>query len=77
MRKILGLAAVLVLTSLTTAKANQGGQCIVDCSNSTMAYQGMTPSYRDCCGYFYDLCGAWGTATWTPWEGPAYQCDQA
>lgn len=76
MRRIFGLTAVIVLTSLATAEAEQG-QCLATCSNGGPGYQGITTTYYECCMYFNEICGAWGTGTWSPIDGPPYQCPQA
>lgn len=74
--KIAGLAAALVLTSLATASADLGS-CLATCSNGGPGYQGFTSSLQECCAHFNEICGAWGTAIWSPLEGPAYECPQA
>lgn len=73
MRKIVGLAIVVVLTSLAAAEANQGF-CLATCSNGGPGYQGGTASYYDCCVQFNMTCGSNGTAYWAPVDGPAVYC---
>lgn len=74
MRKIVGLAAVLVLTSLATVEASHLEYCLATCSNGGPGYQGGAPSYYDCCTYFNMYCGSNGTAYWIPIDGPMVQC---
>lgn len=77
MRKIVGLATVLVLTSLATATGSQPELCVATCSNGGPGYQGPADSYWECCGYFNEICGAWGTGLWIPIDGPMVECPRA
>lgn len=74
MRKIVGLAAVVVLTTLATASAQQWELCVATCSNGGPGYQGGARSYWECCSFFATYCNSYGTAYWIPVDGPTVEC---
>ena len=70
--RILGLAAVLVLTMLTTASAAPY-DCVVQCLDGS-SWQGTTSTLQECCAQFNALCGSYGSATWERPTGGLRPC---
>jgi len=73
--RILGLAAVLALTMLTTAGA-AAYDCIVQCSDGT-SWQGTTSTLQECCSQFNSICSSYGSATWERPGGGLRPCPSA
>jgi hypothetical protein len=76
--RVLGLAAVLVVTALSSGNTSTLGLCKTRCAPGFILVQWQAGSYHECCQGSVDVCPPGTTAVganYTPPNGPAVKCD--